>query len=115
MKPEIQTPHSLSPWATVYGIVNHAEAKPAGRTPAPWYAKNAAGDAQGLVISETTGKTIAVAYDTRDTQLLAAAPDLLAALIRLRDCPEVQMDETEPETDEARLQANAAIAKATQS
>lgn len=37
--------------------------------------------------------------------------ELLAALIRLRDCPDVQMEGTEPETDAARLQANAAVAK----
>lgn len=44
--------------------------------------------------------------------LYAAAPDLLAALIRLRDCPDVQMENTEAETDAARLQANEAIARA---
>lgn len=48
-----------------------------------------------------------------NARLIAAAPALLAALIRLRDCPDVQMESTEPETDAARLQANAAIAKAT--
>lgn len=41
--------------------------------------------------------------------LMAAAPKLLAALIRLRDCPDVQMESTEEETDAARRQANDAI------
>ena len=46
----------------------------------PWYATNAAGDAQGLVIAETTGANIAVTYRPEDAALVAAAPDMLAAL-----------------------------------
>lgn len=38
---------------------------------------------------------------------------MLKALIRLRDCPDVQMESTEPETDAARLEANEAISLAT--
>ncbi len=52
----------------------------AKHTPGPWYDKNSAGNHQGMVISEATGATVAVVYDKRDTRLLAAAPDLLAAL-----------------------------------
>ena len=48
-----------------------------------------------------------------NARLIAAAPELLAALIRLRDCPDVQMESTDPETDAAREQANAAIYRAT--
>ena len=46
-----------------------------------WYAAKSAGDSQGLVIEEDTGRSVAVAYDVKDTPLLAAAPELLAALI----------------------------------
>lgn len=45
-----------------------------------WYAKQAGNDCQGLVIDEDTGRTVAVAYDRQDTELLAAAPELLEAL-----------------------------------
>lgn len=44
-----------------------------------WYAKaNSSG--HGLVIEEGTGRTVAVAYDQKDTALLAAAPAMLAEL-----------------------------------
>ncbi len=45
-----------------------------------WYAKRSAGPGQGLVIEEETGRNVAVSYDEKDTPLLAAAPELLAAL-----------------------------------
>ena len=45
-----------------------------------WYAKKSASSGQGIVIDEQTGQSVAVAYDTKDTALLAAAPELLAAL-----------------------------------
>ena len=45
-----------------------------------WYATNAANDSQGLIIEEGTGRSVAVAYDRKDTALLAAAPDLREAL-----------------------------------
>ena len=35
---------------------------------------------QGLIIDEETGKNIAVAYDKKDMDLIAAAPELLEAL-----------------------------------
>jgi hypothetical protein len=44
-----------------------------------WYVANT-GNHQGLVIEETTGRNVAVAYDKADAPMLAAAPDLLAAL-----------------------------------
>jgi hypothetical protein len=43
---------------------------------------------QGIVIEEVTGRTIAVAYDSKDTALLAAAPKLresLEDIVRLAD------------------------------
>jgi hypothetical protein len=59
-----------------------------------WYAKKRSGTGQGLVIEENTGRTVAVAYDDKDAPLLAAAPDLLAALedaleslLHLKDAP----------------------------
>ena len=56
-----------------------------------WYATNAGNDYQGLVIDEQTGKTVAVAYDKEDADLLALAPEL-------RDCLRflVEAAETEP-------------------
>jgi hypothetical protein len=48
----------------------------------------------------------AVAY------LIAAAPEVLAALKRLVDCPDVNLDELEVETQEALLQARKAIDRA---
>jgi len=51
----------------------------AKHTPGPWY-ETTTGNHQGLIISETDGANIAVAYDKRDASLIAAAPDLLKAL-----------------------------------
>ena len=42
-----------------------------------WYAKS--GGVQGLVISEKTGRTVAVSYDPKDAPVLAASLDLLRA------------------------------------
>lgn len=45
-----------------------------------WYAKDLNNIAdQGLIIDEETGKNIAVAYDKKDMDLIAAAPELLEA------------------------------------
>ena len=57
-----------------------------------WTAHHTSSD-QGLVIDEA-GKTIAVAYDAKDTALLAAAPLLLKALYRI----------THPAADESDLE-----------
>lgn len=43
-----------------------------------WYFKDKS--AQGLVISEDTGETIAVTYKAENAALVATAPELLAAL-----------------------------------
>jgi hypothetical protein len=51
----------------------------------------------------------------QDAELIAAAPELLAALKRLIDCPATNLDDLEPEDCEAILQAERAIAKAIQS
>ena len=55
------------------------EQKPEARD---WYAKNSSGD-QGIVIDANTGRNVAVAYEARDTAILAAAPDMLEGLERL--------------------------------
>jgi hypothetical protein len=49
---------------------------------------------------------------TANARLIASAPELLAALQRLVDCPDVNLDDLELETLEAIDQANAAIQKA---
>lgn len=46
---------------------------------APWYTAKT-GNHQGLVVSETTGASIAVTYEEKDAQIIAAAPELLEAL-----------------------------------
>jgi hypothetical protein len=48
-------------------------------TPGPWYATDTGSD-QGLIISEHDGRNIAVTYDVENMLLVAAAPELLAAL-----------------------------------
>lgn len=49
-------------------------------TPGPWY-EASTGNHQGLVISEATSANVAVAYDSKDARLIAAAPDLLRACL----------------------------------
>jgi hypothetical protein len=51
--------------------------------------------------------------DAHDAALIAAAPELLAALRGLLDCCELNMDDMEPSTDEAITRAFTAIHKAT--
>ena len=78
-----------------------------------WYGKTSAGDHQGLVISEETGANIAVAYDKKDTDMLAAAPDLLTAIDGLLDAISDLSDEAREEFNEdAVLAAIAAAGKA---
>lgn len=48
-------------------------------TPQEWYAKPDSGG-QALIFSATEPRTIAVAYAENDGPLLAAAPELMAAL-----------------------------------
>jgi hypothetical protein len=48
-----------------------------------WYHNTKSDAVQGLVIEENTGRTVAVAYDPKDTALLAAAPALLTTLRQL--------------------------------
>lgn len=65
------------------------------RTPGPWYVHNAANIAeQGLIVSEVTPDTVAVSYRHADAALLAAAPDLLAALRDLEQIARQQLDQS---------------------
>ena len=48
-------------------------------TPGPWY-KGSTGNHQSLICSELTGESIAVSYDKKNAQLIAEAPNMLAAL-----------------------------------
>jgi len=86
-----------------------------------WYAKKAGNEMQGLVIDEDNGHTIAVAYDRDDMNLLAAAPDLLAALERALDalynvpCVDEIYDQQHSDTQmQAVYVARTAIARATE-
>lgn len=49
-----------------------------------WYRSCGCGG-QGIVAEETSGRTVAVAYDEKDADLLAAAPDLLEVCEDLLD------------------------------
>lgn len=57
--------------------------------PPRWYCARNANPSQGLVISEPDGRNIAVTYDPADGPLVAAAPEMLAALCSLRHYCEV--------------------------
>lgn len=50
-------------------------------TPGPWNASK--NQYQGLVISEATGANVAVTYDVKDADLVAAAPDLFEAAVEV--------------------------------
>jgi hypothetical protein len=74
-----------------------------------WYHNTKPDSSQGLVIEETTGRSVAVAYDPKDTPLLAAAPKLLEALI---DCAAALSPTRNSEEREALAKACSAIAEA---
>jgi len=89
-------------------------------TPGPWYAANCGNDEQGLIVSEVSDSSIAVAYDKRDAALIASAPELLAALeaaLPLLEASYHDHNEAGNTLNEAVIfdgveQARAAIAKA---
>ena len=48
-----------------------------------WYTStNPEEDRQGLVIDEETGQSVAITYDPKHAQLIAAAPELLAGIVK---------------------------------
>lgn len=55
---------------------------------------------------------VALAVAPCNASLVRAAPDLLRALQRLADCPDLNLEELEPETIDAIAQARAALAMA---
>ena len=83
-----------------------------------WYAEKAANDTQGLVADEITGRTVAVVYDRKDMELIAAAPDLLEACEELTQVLEtIPLTADQPERDRAAravVRGQEAIAKAKQ-
>ena len=73
-----------------------------------WYASNGSAD-QAIIIDEKTGANIAVVYDKVNAPLIAAAPDMLEALIMCRDLLE---DIFKNNNRMAIVKANEAIEKA---
>jgi hypothetical protein len=78
-------------------------------TPGPWH-ESKTGNHQGLIIAET-GENIAVAYDEKDAPIIAAAPDMLAALKALLNAAN-QYQDLRDRNGAAVFNAYAAIAKA---
>ena len=91
----------------------------AKHTPGPWYSRNGSSPHfQGQIASESTGATVAISYSDEDganARLIAAAPDLLDACLRMRD----RLTELANDQDACWLDwggayyVDAAIAKAT--
>jgi len=80
-------------------------------TPGPWYEAKT-GNHQGLVISEATGANVAVAYDKKDAPLIAAAPDMLAALETIAKSERLETGTFVCDFDTLQSVARAAVAKA---
>ncbi len=71
--------------------------------PESWYFKKLGGPHdQGLIIDEKTGRNVAVAYESADAPLLAAAPDLLATLKIAEDHHELSAKEFDEKYDMAK-------------
>lgn len=79
-----------------------------GHTPGPWYSD---GLPWSRVSSSINHEFIAEVRDEHDGRLIAAAPELLAALEAMRD--QFQYTSINDGDDEANRLAQAAIAKAT--
>jgi|GEM_PF-2598626 len=86
-------------------------------TPAPWgFSPGSSPHNQAQIYCEDTGATIAITYadeHAATARLIAAAPELLAALQRLLDCPDLNLGNLEAESTAAMHAAESAIAKAT--
>ena len=75
-----------------------------------WYGKKGS-SGQGLIIDEETGRTVAVCYDAKDTDLLSATPDMYEALSRYFSEMEID-DINQRDMKGFEKMAYAAIAKA---
>lgn len=76
------------------------------------YAKLGNNADQYEVYEEASGRTVAVTHDDkggRNAARFAAAPELLAALIRLLACPALGLDDLEQEDYAATEQARQAV------
>jgi hypothetical protein len=54
-----------------------------------WYNASHKESTQGLIIEEETGRNVAVSYDVKDTELIAAAPELLDVVIKFMELTDV--------------------------
>jgi len=72
-----------------------------------WY-KNQGSSGQALVVDEETGRTVAVAYDGADGNLLAAAPALRTALSEIL----IRLHNNEPFCTELDRMATQALQQA---
>lgn len=73
----------------------------------------AGGHQELLVIDESTGRNVAITYDKDDAALIAAAPDLLAALESITNDVDRAGGSIRTITAKSIIAARAAIAKAT--
>lgn len=77
-----------------------------------WYSNAKPSSAQGLIYEEHTGRNVAVTYDPKDAHLIAAAPDLLAALRRALEVIEGEYPADDEIAAPVIAQCREAIAKA---
>lgn len=80
------------------------------RTAGLWYTAQT-GNHQGLIVSEKTGANVAVSYDAKDADLIAAAPELLESLKLLTDWMRTHTGPSDEMLD-TLVDAMAAIGKA---
>ena len=69
-----------------------------------WYEASTGGN-QGLVVEERTGRNVAVSYDKKDARLIAAAPDMFAALQQVKAKVLTQHNFLSTATDQERRDA----------
>lgn len=84
-------------------------------TPGPWYTMAKGDEYQSQISQEGTGKTVALTYTSNDADaaLIAAAPDLLAAALRMVQTRRFKGGPNRNEIESADYDLRDAIAKAT--
>ena len=80
-------------------------------TPGPWYNRQHSGNTSRVIIAPD-GAAVFIVYSIEDARLIAAAPDLLAALNDLL-ADAVRLGITDSEYSGSAIEARAAIARAT--